>query len=98
MDGELTRKSGQGNLFHRDAGLVAEGRLAADHRTLSEVERAMRRVVDKLLHAPTVRVKDLAGSPGGDAYEDALRWALAEAGSAALPSATVASPACSLAR
>ena len=33
----------------------------------------MRRVVDKLLHAPTVRVKELAGSPGGDAYEDALR-------------------------
>ena len=49
------------------------GRLAADHRTLDEVERAMRRVVDKLLHAPTVRVKELAGSPGGDAYEDALR-------------------------
>ena len=44
-----------------------------DNRTLSEVERAMRRVVDKLLHAPTVRVKELAGSPGGDSYEDALR-------------------------
>ena len=49
------------------------GRLPADHRTLAEVERAMQRVVDKLLHAPTVRVKELAGSPGGDAYEDALR-------------------------
>ena len=50
------------------------GRLQpGDHRTLSEVERAMRRVVDKLLHAPTVRVKELAGSPGGDSYEDALR-------------------------
>jgi len=50
------------------------GRLQpADHRTLSEVERAMRRVVDKLLHAPTVRVKELAGSPGGDSYEDALQ-------------------------
>jgi glutamyl-tRNA reductase len=49
------------------------GRLPADHRMLDEVERAMRRVVDKLLHAPTVRVKELAGSPGGDAYEDALR-------------------------
>ena len=34
---------------------------------------AMRRVVDKLLHAPTVRVKELAGSPGGDSYEAALR-------------------------
>ncbi|MGO9221838.1 MAG: glutamyl-tRNA reductase [Streptosporangiaceae bacterium] len=49
------------------------GRLPADHHTFGEVERAMRRVVDKLLHAPTVRVKELAGSPGGDAYEDALR-------------------------
>ena len=49
------------------------GRLPADHHTIGEVERAMRRVVDKLLHAPTVRVKELAGSPGGDAYEDALR-------------------------
>ena len=49
------------------------GLLPADHRMLDEVERAMRRVVDKLLHAPTVRVKELAGSPGGDAYEDALR-------------------------
>jgi glutamyl-tRNA reductase len=30
-------------------------------------------VVDKLLHAPTVRVKELAGSPRGDGYDDALR-------------------------
>jgi glutamyl-tRNA reductase len=29
--------------------------------------------VDKLLHAPTVRVKELAGEPGGHAYADALR-------------------------
>ena len=51
-----------------------EGRLrTADHGMLNEVERAMRRVVDKLLHGPTVRVKELAGSPGGDSYEDALR-------------------------
>ena len=31
------------------------------------------RVVDKLLHAPTVRVKQLAGGPGGDSYAAALR-------------------------
>jgi len=30
-------------------------------------------VVDKLLHAPTVRVKELAGSPGGEEYAAALR-------------------------
>ncbi len=33
----------------------------------------VRRVVDKLLHAPTVRVKELAGSPGGEEYAAALR-------------------------
>ena len=33
----------------------------------------MRRIADKLLHAPTVRVKELAGSPGGDSYEALLR-------------------------
>jgi glutamyl-tRNA reductase len=50
------------------------GRLAntAGH-DLDEIAQAMRRVVDKLLHAPTVRVKELAGSPGGDAYAAALR-------------------------
>ncbi|WP_059005752.1 glutamyl-tRNA reductase [Streptomyces specialis] len=38
-----------------------------------EVGRTVRRVVDKLLHAPTVRVKELAGEPGGDHYAAALR-------------------------
>lgn len=53
--------------------LVAEemARLGAD--ATPEVERAVRRVVDKLLHAPTVRVKELAESPGGDHYAEALR-------------------------
>jgi glutamyl-tRNA reductase len=40
---------------------------------LDEVARSMRRITDKLLHAPTVRVKELAGSPGAESYEDALR-------------------------
>jgi glutamyl-tRNA reductase len=40
---------------------------------LEEVARSMNRVAEKLLHAPTVRVKELAGSPGADSYEDALR-------------------------
>lgn len=38
-----------------------------------EVARTVRRVVDKLLHAPTVRVKQLATTPGGDSYAEALR-------------------------
>jgi glutamyl-tRNA reductase len=37
-----------------------------------EVESTVRRVVDKLLHAPTVRVKELAQSPDGDRYAEAL--------------------------
>ncbi|HMA46095.1 MAG TPA: glutamyl-tRNA reductase [Frankiaceae bacterium] len=42
-------------------------------RTRAEVEATVRRVVDKLLHAPTVRVQELAEAPGGDAYAEALR-------------------------
>jgi glutamyl-tRNA reductase len=42
-------------------------------RALDEVAHTVRRVVDKLLHAPTVRVKELAGSPGGEEYAAALR-------------------------
>jgi glutamyl-tRNA reductase len=32
----------------------------------------VRRVVDKLMHAPTVRVKELASEPDGEAYAEAL--------------------------
>jgi len=50
------------------------GRLdGMDARSLGEIAQSMRRVADKLLHAPTVRVKELAGSPGADSYETALR-------------------------
>jgi glutamyl-tRNA reductase len=44
-----------------------------DDRAAREVAATVARVVDKLLHAPTVRVKELAGSPGGDSYADLLR-------------------------
>ncbi|HEY2077212.1 MAG TPA: glutamyl-tRNA reductase [Streptosporangiaceae bacterium] len=50
------------------------GRVSAlDARAMDEVAKSMRRVTDKLLHGPTVRVKELAGAPGADTYEDALR-------------------------
>ncbi len=50
------------------------GRLTdLDERQRAEVNQTVRRVVDKLLHAPTVRVKQLAGEPGGAGYADALR-------------------------
>jgi glutamyl-tRNA reductase len=38
-----------------------------------ELASTVRRVVDKLLHTPTVRVKQLAEAPGGDTYAEALR-------------------------
>jgi glutamyl-tRNA reductase len=60
---------------------VVESELARLERRLGEVDavtrreiaQAMGRITDKLLHTPTVRVKELAGSPGGDSYETALR-------------------------
>jgi glutamyl-tRNA reductase len=51
-----------------------DGRLPdLDDKERAEVRQTVRRVVDKLLHAPTVRVKQLAGEPGGAGYADALR-------------------------
>jgi glutamyl-tRNA reductase len=44
-----------------------------DTRVRAEVARTVHRVVDKLLHEPTVRVKELASSPGGTDYAGALR-------------------------
>lgn len=44
-----------------------------DGAARAEVARSVHRVVQTLLHAPTVRVKQLAERPGGDAYADALR-------------------------
>jgi glutamyl-tRNA reductase len=59
VDAELLR------LEHRLPGLESDQR--------DEVARTVRRVVDKLLHAPTVRIKQLASAPGGDSYAEALR-------------------------
>ncbi|MEU0231973.1 MULTISPECIES: glutamyl-tRNA reductase [unclassified Streptomyces] len=51
-----------------------EGRLPGlDGKQRAEITQTVRRVVDKLLHAPTVRVKQLASEPGGAGYADALR-------------------------
>ncbi|TDE40610.1 glutamyl-tRNA reductase [Nonomuraea mesophila] len=44
-----------------------------DERARDEVAMTVQRVVDKLLHEPTVRVKRLATCPGGDHYAEALR-------------------------
>ncbi|MEU9484206.1 glutamyl-tRNA reductase [Streptomyces decoyicus] len=58
------------------AGEIArlDGRLPdLDDKQRAEITQTVRRVVDKLLHAPTVRVKQLASEPGGAGYADALR-------------------------
>jgi glutamyl-tRNA reductase len=44
-----------------------------DERARTELEATVRRVVDKLLHTPTVRVKELTEAPEGLSYADALR-------------------------
>jgi glutamyl-tRNA reductase len=44
-----------------------------DQKVRLEIAQSMGRIADKLLHGPTVRVKELAGSPGADSYEAALR-------------------------
>jgi glutamyl-tRNA reductase len=73
-----------------------------DPRARNEIGKSMHRVADKLLHAPTVRVKELAGRPAADSYEAALQVlfdldpaaveavALADAGSVAEVSAVSA--------
>jgi glutamyl-tRNA reductase len=61
VDAELTRLAGR---------LSEEG---LSGHALEEMARTVQRVVDKLLHAPTVRVKELASSPDGEEYAAALR-------------------------
>lgn len=58
VDAELER------LFSRMPGMDATSR--------AEVEQAVRRVADKLLHQPTVRVKELANEAGAVSYAAAL--------------------------
>ncbi|WP_050947789.1 glutamyl-tRNA reductase [Mycobacterium xenopi] len=67
-------------LRQRAADVMQAELLCLEHRLpgldsvqRDEIARAVRRVVDKLLHAPTVRVKQLASAPGGDSYAAALR-------------------------
>ncbi|WP_051940215.1 glutamyl-tRNA reductase [Phaeacidiphilus oryzae] len=51
-----------------------DGRLPElDAKARAELKQTVHRVVDKLLHAPTVRVKQLASEPGGASYAEALR-------------------------
>ncbi len=50
-----------------------DGRLPGlDPVARAELEHTVRRVAHKLLHAPTVRMKELAEQPAGSSYADAL--------------------------
>ena len=50
------------------------GRLPSlDEAAAAEVRATVRRVVEKLLHTPTVRVKELHDAPAGLSYAEALR-------------------------
>lgn len=60
VDGELTR-------------LRTRLRDLTDPRVLAELEHAVHRVVEKLLHTPSVRVKELAAEPNGSVYAEALQ-------------------------
>jgi glutamyl-tRNA reductase len=44
-----------------------------DEHAAHEVDVTVARVVDKLLHTPTVRIKELAESVPGDSYADVVR-------------------------
>ena len=44
-----------------------------DARAVAEIEYAVERVVEKMLHAPQVRVRESAGTPSGEVYAEALR-------------------------
>ncbi|HUR73853.1 MAG TPA: glutamyl-tRNA reductase [Sporichthya sp.] len=54
--------------------LRLEGKLPGlDQKQREEIAKSVKRVVDKLMHGPTVRVKELASGPDGETYATALR-------------------------
>jgi len=65
-----------------------------DQTSYDEVVHAVRRVAEKLVHIPTVRIKELADSPGAASYADALAdlFSLDPAAVAALTRAEVPKP------
>ena len=55
-----------------------DGRLPhLDDHEREQIQRSMRRIVDKLLHAPTVRVQELSAEPDAVDYAAALRELIA---------------------
>lgn len=66
-------RSKAADVVEAELGRLASRVPSLDGRVRDEVAQTVRRVVDKLLHEPTVRVKQLAESPAGDHYAEALR-------------------------
>ncbi len=63
-DATNTVRSELSRLFRRVSSL--------DERTHEEITQSVHRIVDKVLHGPTVRARTLAGAPNGAAYVELL--------------------------
>ena len=66
------RTMATGDRRRRDAAADCPGCPSSTTPSRAEVEHAVRRVADKLLHQPTVRVKELANETGAVSYAAAL--------------------------
>ncbi|SNC63929.1 glutamyl-tRNA reductase [Kytococcus aerolatus] len=61
-----------GEIVEAEMGLLDRRLPELDEGSRAEVARTVHRIVDKMLHTPSVRVKELAGDPRGD-FAGALR-------------------------
>ncbi|HEY1486906.1 MAG TPA: glutamyl-tRNA reductase [Micromonosporaceae bacterium] len=52
---------------------LGDRRVAFTDEQRAEVAQTVHRVVQRLLHSPTVRIRELAAGPGGDRYAEVLR-------------------------
>jgi glutamyl-tRNA reductase len=66
-------RSRAAEVVERELGRLEQRLPAMDDATRHEVQRAVHRIVEKLLHTPTVRMKERATSGHGDDYAQALR-------------------------
>jgi glutamyl-tRNA reductase len=66
-------RSRAAEVVERELGRLEQRLPAMDDATRQEVQRAVHRIVEKLLHTPTVRMKERATSGHGDDYAQALR-------------------------
>jgi glutamyl-tRNA reductase len=66
-------RSRAAEVVERELGRLEQRLPAMDDATRHEVQHAVHRIVEKLLHTPTVRMKERATSGHGDDYAQALR-------------------------